>query len=523
MKNLLTKLDFFGVKTEFNSFGNLKYKSFLGFIFSLICLVMIIVTTILFGRDFYLKEIPRIVTETIKTSNYSFINVQPSNFTIAFTLTKNDMIPCVSCFKDDFFFNIWYVNQRINSTTGVVTGDWMVQKQVPCNESLAPDPLFTYGKNLSEFVCFNFPKDGFLFGGSQSSKNVNFFSVNISNKNLQTNYIANLTSIKERRFGTASVYFSIYYPDFYFVPNDIDNPMNIRYTNYITYLSPKLTRLDRFFFKTYYLEDDQGWIFKNQISYSRLAFDSMVTDYYSKDMYTEFDNYAFYSYVIYYNSDYVRYFRSYMKVQELAALVGGFMKIIFFIIQLLLFPYNEYLLKSSLVNQFTLKKIEKNDQLIITNNYVLNENQKNPILRNPSISNTNKPNFSNLNLKNNEKSEINDKHDIGFYQYYKNKILCGNKPEHCKDFYFIEDTIDQALDITSYLKFYNNKDILSLLLFDDEQQKVIKVLSSNYLFQKESTEENEMQKDEIFNYFTAKKVQSISEIDKRLLSLIPFK
>ncbi len=45
---------------------------------------MIVITCVLFGKDFYDKENPKIISENIKTDDYKEFNLKPSNLTFAF-------------------------------------------------------------------------------------------------------------------------------------------------------------------------------------------------------------------------------------------------------------------------------------------------------------------------------------------------------------------------------------------------------------------------------------------------------
>ncbi len=106
MTMYLKQMDLFGAEAKFSAFESMSFKSLTGFIFSLLSFIVFIITTLIFGKDFYLKETPRIISESIKTNDISFINLQPNNFTVAFTVFKNTMDPCMSCVADKLFFNI---------------------------------------------------------------------------------------------------------------------------------------------------------------------------------------------------------------------------------------------------------------------------------------------------------------------------------------------------------------------------------------------------------------------------------
>ena len=84
-KEKFMKLDLFGTQFQFSIMGNDKYRSLVGLLVSC-CLVVILIVTILFGRNFYYKENPKILTENIKTENSFEFNLNPTNLTFAFRI-----------------------------------------------------------------------------------------------------------------------------------------------------------------------------------------------------------------------------------------------------------------------------------------------------------------------------------------------------------------------------------------------------------------------------------------------------
>ena len=115
-KENLLKFDFFGSQFQFSIMGNNKYKSLVGLIISCCCLIMNLIVTILFGRDFYYKENPKIITESIKTEDNNEFNLSPSNLTLAFRI------------ENDYDNRDTLINSLIK--TIIVTKDIFIMKQV---------------------------------------------------------------------------------------------------------------------------------------------------------------------------------------------------------------------------------------------------------------------------------------------------------------------------------------------------------------------------------------------------------
>ena len=88
------------------------------------------------------------------------------------------------------------------------------------------------------------------------------------------------------------------------------------------------------FFQQVTLEDDQGWILTNPQTKQLTANSDVVSNninFFSDSDYGQPGiSSLLYSINIYSKKNYDNFTRSYMKFQELAAIVGGFMKIVLF-------------------------------------------------------------------------------------------------------------------------------------------------------------------------------------------------
>ena len=403
MKEQIKNFDLFGIGKELSILGSSSFKSILGSTVTLASFIVIIVVTIFFGKDFYLKETPRIVTEKVLIDNYRKINLTPEVLTIAFRLESSDG----NQLKDEkgyLNFNIKYVNLTYNLTDQEWKSNTIDFKPVVCNSDLLKDAKFTEGRNLTEWLCIDFPKEGYDLGGSWSGNYVSYFTTFITNCYSKTGECHSIYD--EINFlKSDNIYFSMYYPIFYFLPNDINHAANIKYVNYYTQVYGNMKKFERIFFKNYIFEDDQGWIFKDVNAVTSIAFERKETDLTFNEIIPghEKDTRRFYELLYYFNSDYEKYYRSYMKIQELAALVGGFMKIIIFIANFLVKPYNNFLLDICLINKF----LDNKSSFISTSN---KKQQLTKVLHHPSkqapkqvIEDQNQLSFNNSNLNKEDK------------------------------------------------------------------------------------------------------------------------
>ena len=179
LKDKLVNMDYFGSQFQFSIMGSSKFKSIVGVLVSNCCLIMIIITCILFGGDFYNKENPRIVTENVQTEDSRVLDVTPSNFTFAFRITdiNGNYAPVISSLLK---INIFHYKYTYNETTQKMDSLGYFLKSVQCNKNLAPDIKFSKGKDLSEYKCLDFPEEGFKFGGSMNEKYFGYFYLQLS-------------------------------------------------------------------------------------------------------------------------------------------------------------------------------------------------------------------------------------------------------------------------------------------------------------------------------------------------------
>ena len=211
LKDKFNQLDFFGSQFQFKVMGNNKHKSIVGVIMSTLCLILVVVVTIMFGRDFYNKENPRIVFENIKTSNYREFDLTPSNITMAFRLEDN--LANVAKFSRELIkTKVRYARFVYNDNSQEFEELSYYLENVQCDESLAPDKKFNQGRNLTEWECLKLPKEGLLFGGSWNSKSNYHFHLEFSTCDKDGNNCSDIDEVKSLLL-SENYFFSMFYPD----------------------------------------------------------------------------------------------------------------------------------------------------------------------------------------------------------------------------------------------------------------------------------------------------------------------
>ena len=133
-------------------------------------------------------------------------------------------------------------------------------------------------------------------------------------------------------------FFSFYYPFIEFNPLSYSNPIIKRYKNYYYILSHRLQRNDDVFLKKTIISDDKGWLFNDYKNYSVWSVDSFRTTYtyYSNDdLNKEGSSTKIYEINLYTSMEKNYYSRYYMKIQNVIAVVGSLINIVFYFFQIL--------------------------------------------------------------------------------------------------------------------------------------------------------------------------------------------
>ena len=224
-----------------------------------------------------------------------------------------------------------------------------------------------------------------------------------------------------------------------------------------------------------------------------LAYDSATSEFSSNEFTTadELSEYHFYTLLLYYNSDFEKYSRSYMKLQELSALVGGFMKLVMFFADIICFTTNTFLFFMKAINQNfekkdSLSKSSFNDK---TMDKMVNQHNdfkkkiiddKSKITANNFIQPKNIAEIPKRSLSINSSvfKEISKESmiDIGYPKYLINKYLCFNKSIEYRMFNSAEIIISKRTDVGTYLKLLNQFEFIKENQFNQNQNLALNML-----------------------------------------------
>ncbi len=351
---LLQQLDLFGTKFDFKIFGQSMFYTWLGKVLTLMCLGVIAGMFLIFGRDFFYRLNPKVVFDPQRPKAYPQYNMTPTNFTLAWRLEDVDgHYYSIKNFLYPYFYQVSYVK---NQTTKDMEFSSFIQfKTSVCNETLVTDPLFKNQKNLSEWFCIDFVNYNITFGGFWDGNFVDYFRfiLNYCEDDDTSKNCTKHDELTNRINKGKGVYFSMMYTEYYFDPLDLDFPLKYQYINYFTKLNINMIKTDRLFFKLASAVDDQGYLLPSERNHSVFAYNNKYPEYdirFNEDYGKKNVQTGMYGMIIYMGKEIDHYRRTFMKIQDLAALVGGSMGSILMVGQIITAIFNNYQSTISLVN-----------------------------------------------------------------------------------------------------------------------------------------------------------------------------
>ena len=379
---LFIYLDLFGTKPRFLIDGYKSQRSYIGAFISIICCSCVFMFFIYFFE---------------KILSHSKPNMVVSNLI--------DDLPDKYYFNDDFVFAISlqfpnytnYVNERIyflklydveyhfledNSYT-------FKEKEIPIslcsNYNIKVLPEYFGGLNLKQLYCANF--SGYYLEGEYGQKKWRTLNFKFSKCRNFSNY-NNCLNQEEIDEYLQSGYVDIFMTDQMIVPKDFKNPTKIYGKNIFDSINGKEYMDYWIYLKRLEVQTDEGIVFDQIVKTSVLSFEKTSTMKYSL-----LDE-TFLQVILRISINKDIYDRTYMKLQEALANVGGMVKIIFTIGEILnyltkIILYRNYILQFFNMDYFKAitnnkKNIKHNKSvtippLIITNKNLLNLNTENNI------------------------------------------------------------------------------------------------------------------------------------------------
>lgn len=473
-----SQLDIFGSAYGFLTDGNDKFKSNSGALLTVCYCIIVIALFFGFGLDLYQRKNPRVSFNT-ETVPYFLKNMSNAEFTYAFRIEDTNGLMVEN--PKLFYPTVGYIGMEMeNGTWALKVGDY--QKVKKCHEVTNYTLKESYyGISLKNWYCIDF--DGKRLGGNWNGNFVYTFLIQIlqCTNSSQNNNTCLPQDQTEKAFVNNLSGGNFFYSDLFVstqpAMNNFSQPLGSTLINNYEMLNLQFTRRKVQTFKTTRIDNDVGWFFSDFKEESLISSESIRPDLTLKEKWSQNVLYTTYLYL---GNTIDSYNRSYTKVQEVIASIGGFAK--FFHTVLFFF-------------HFSIGKVYKN--LILIQAVPFNEDSFD--LR-PKTGSSRQGNvkLGNLVFKKFEKKknferpknfdDIREK--VNYWAYFR-RFVCGcskysernnvlNKYQHY-DKYFTK-----ALDVVSYIKIYNQFKIFKKVMLDENQLQLFEFIKPELKKSKEN-------------------------------------
>ena len=308
----LKALDIYGDYFYFRIGNQTKYKTAFGGLLSTLTIAVFIFVLYEFGINFVSRLNPSTSAAT------SFYNATKSSFLYQDMYSENTVILGVSRKLSDNinftvlnFISLDGSNIEISKSTVLPQcriDDIEYFRQFNLSQMISDNVFFCFNTNdynMSEFNNYDLSmKLAYIYGA------MNFHS---------TNYSDSLNDF-DLEILNRKITFS---------PNDYYSPFVVKYDFEIISLKRNMSIFSNILYEKLSLVDDNGWLLKTSISKNEISLNRINSyDYISGHDFS-------YGFKIGLKDIELIYYRSYMKIQDLLAQIGGFMKAIFLLMNLI--------------------------------------------------------------------------------------------------------------------------------------------------------------------------------------------
>lgn len=427
----MKELDILGKRVNFYYKKQETINSGFGGLISSFIVIVLALLIASFGQDFFKRTNPSMVSSVKSPKDYTKFWINNKNFSFAFQLGD---------FKANqnstLFYPViqHYYYSKDENNNWIYTKDHLEIK--PCSDDLFYDgndfiASSAYGV-MSCPVFKNYTVGGYADGQFMAKIQIEIFQCMEGDTDL--NGIPCESDEKKNKILSDKLYFVMYYQTTLIDANNYDEGLKRTIeSNYYT-LDTVLYKNPYYFFQNITLETDYGWIMKSKKTESYLAFKTKYMDMNSfatlnsggyKDSLTRA--------VIYFSKDTQEYFREYVKVQTLAAQVGGIIKMFMIMGSVLVDRYNLFKAKfelGSLIMYDNQEEIKNSyyQKDIKNNKFISKENPNRHINKDIDLL-KNKRNLSNLDILNYSDSNNNSNNRIIDSSKFVRSTVVNNKDQ----------------------------------------------------------------------------------------------
>jgi len=432
-KNCFSKLDFFGTSFTFMIDGSEKYYTKTGAFLTTLFFFFTVTMFFGFGMDLFQRKNPR-VSLNREIGEYISYNISNKDFIYAYRIedSKGLLYDDKSIAYTEVFYGF----------SVLVNGSWILKNYTKlltkkCSDiEDIKDQQSYFNISLQNWYCIDF--NNLTLGGFWDG---NF----VKGLQIRVHQCKNTTEIKcssqEKINETFSNINNLFYSDLsMFVQpqmNNFENPIKTNLQNFYHVLNLNLNKKKIHTFKLTTMNNDIGWLQSNPQISSVFSSDSITNDFNIKDPIEQ--DIVHYT-QIYFGNKIDTYYRSYTKIQEILAVIGGFAKFLHTILAIVYY-YIGNLYKTLFLIKNISFKYEETEKVNIVDKI---SHKGIPVLKSLWM----------LKTKKCEKVEKDELAKISLFEYYRTKF-CKARLKTYKNFKLYEKNFSHTMSIVNYFEFYN--------------------------------------------------------------------
>jgi hypothetical protein len=320
----------FGQGVNFNIGGRKYIGTSIGGLIGLLLIVTIFFATWFLGKDIFLKEQPSLLIQDFYSTPRPQLNLNKYTFPLSFVMQE---VPSNAVYYNSRYFNFSIELKEVDN--GMSTMKTTYLETEPCNQ--AHFPTFT-NDTLNRAGIFNYlciKNQNIDLYGYWDEPKMKFLMIRLL-------YCQNSSSCApkdeiENFLKSAKWTWNIYCQNSLVETTNYDQPIQYYMSNIYRYTQVGASKIHEVFLKSLQSTTDVGIIFEENNLKSSIAF-----DYEKFDSTNALSDGSLYDFFIFASDKTSIYKRKYLKAQTLFANLGGIIKFLFLIGNLIMFSFNNH-------------------------------------------------------------------------------------------------------------------------------------------------------------------------------------
>jgi hypothetical protein len=478
IETLIRKIDVFGVHPAFNFNSESRFRTTKGGILSILFFCLCLAGILHFGQELYLKSSPYVVQSTEFANSPGRYNLT-DEFTVMIGIGSTTQFlyvdPTVYSITAKVLIETKHVD--INGKEFIANNEIMLrtEKCIPERHFGSFLSQFDEVKNNPGYCIHPDDKDKMFLQGSKGADSYAYLFITVdkcANKTIP-GIICQPDSVIETLLGEG--FFTLDYIDSIFDPKNFSDPKSNIRRHYFDTVSKKFFKEYFFYFNSLEFQTDDGFLIEDISYINHITFDSI-----SQALSTKNTIGPYYGASFRLNNIKNTIFRKYTKIQDVVADVGGLIKGILIVLEILMYLFSTHDYHNRIINESYVveTKTHHNTKLQIATSFFNKssaiENNFIKEITTQNINTTRKDLEAKIKNTNFQKSNF----SLNFFKsiYFS---ICAKNNRNYNFFLTATDKFIHNTDIITYNKLVEEYEFIRNVLFDENGRELLHWLKDN--------------------------------------------